>query len=133
MTTVIVDSLNTGAAWVSQHMGAKRFYDYVQRFGFWPTDRRRSERAKRQVRSERPATQLSGRPLIWQRTPTGRGSARRRATDDHGRGGDRQRWPSHAPPISFSFGERTTGGKDDQSGRWSARWYPHRPRQRYGR
>jgi cell division protein FtsI/penicillin-binding protein 2 len=34
MTTVIVDSLNTGAAWVSQKLGAQRFYDYVHRFGF---------------------------------------------------------------------------------------------------
>jgi cell division protein FtsI/penicillin-binding protein 2 len=39
MTTVIADSLNTGAAWVSQQLGAERFYDYVQRFGFGkPTD-----------------------------------------------------------------------------------------------
>ena len=34
MTTVIVDSLNTGAVWVAQHLGPKRFYRYVSAFGF---------------------------------------------------------------------------------------------------
>lgn len=34
MTTVIVDSLNTGAVWVSKQLGAARFYQYVRAFGF---------------------------------------------------------------------------------------------------
>jgi cell division protein FtsI/penicillin-binding protein 2 len=34
MTQVLQYSLNTGAVWLSQQLGAERFYDYVQRFGF---------------------------------------------------------------------------------------------------
>jgi cell division protein FtsI/penicillin-binding protein 2 len=34
MTQILQYSLNTGAVWLSQQLGADRFYDYVQRFGF---------------------------------------------------------------------------------------------------
>lgn len=34
MTTVIVDSLNTGAVWVARKLGAARFYRYVHAFNF---------------------------------------------------------------------------------------------------
>jgi cell division protein FtsI/penicillin-binding protein 2 len=34
MTQVLQYSLNTGAVWLSGLMGAERFYDYIQRFGF---------------------------------------------------------------------------------------------------
>ncbi|MFQ6020088.1 MAG: penicillin-binding transpeptidase domain-containing protein, partial [Dehalococcoidia bacterium] len=34
VTQILSKSLNTGAAWLSSLLGEKRFYDYVQRFGF---------------------------------------------------------------------------------------------------
>jgi cell division protein FtsI/penicillin-binding protein 2 len=33
-TQILVKSLNTGAVWLSELLGADRFYDYVHRFGF---------------------------------------------------------------------------------------------------
>lgn len=34
VTQVLTKSLNTGAAWISQRLGAQSFYEYVARFGF---------------------------------------------------------------------------------------------------
>ena len=34
MTQVLQKSLNTGAIWVSDHIGATKLYDYLYRFGF---------------------------------------------------------------------------------------------------
>ncbi len=34
VTQILAKSLNTGAAWLSQQVGAERFYDYVYRFGY---------------------------------------------------------------------------------------------------
>ncbi len=34
VTQMLTKSLNTGAVWLAQRLGAQRFYDYVHRFGF---------------------------------------------------------------------------------------------------
>jgi cell division protein FtsI/penicillin-binding protein 2 len=34
VTQMLTKSLNTGAVWLAQRLGAQRFYDYVRRFGF---------------------------------------------------------------------------------------------------
>jgi len=34
VTQMLTKSLNTGAVWLAQRVGAQRFYDYVRRFGF---------------------------------------------------------------------------------------------------
>jgi len=51
-TQILVKSLNTGAVWLSELLGADRFYDYVHRFGFaQPTGIGLSGEAAGQVRT----------------------------------------------------------------------------------